>query len=710
MLWKPTDTIWTNNGNIGFIWSDVIDVSEITNYNIQIDDDSLFGSLLVDQIETDTNHAGVLGEGDWYWRVRAKDAAGNNGEWSTTNLIRIDTSTPTISGMMPPHNDIPPQTNVNFNWTVADISGANDSGVFSNWLEIDTNGDLNADVVYGFAGAATGQIHTFSGDATNRWRIVVQDIAGNSTSSGWSNVVIVTSIPIATLYYPIGGNKTNSLRPPFFWSRTASGDTNRIQISSSSSNFGTVDVDTNVLGSVTNIIPLKDLTEGTNWWRVITHRIGTSTWYTSTVAMFVIDTTGPPAVTALSPSTNWQTNSNIEFIWNSVSDVSGISNYLVQIDDDPDFSSPVTSILLGGTITNTNISVGDGKWFWRVIASDKLGNPGMTNSVTNKLYVDAAPPAVNLNTLTTIYSPDNITFAWDASDPGVGMTNCVLVISNKRTGSVIRKTNVVGTNINNYHGSFTTNLTYDNYQWSVTVFDKQFNRVTKVINDFVIRQYDVQLSDIKATDSIREITINNTAVKEKLAYNAGKITLNFEMSGKDVNTGSVVYLVYAFDREPTSADQKLKAIWINGTTLEVEIPSAVLEGNNGKVLYFKVEVDNHLIDNPQGDNNSWGFSLGEIKEQDECVTILNNVPSKTGDDRILIVYCVEATVHVNVSVYTINGELVRTIVDDVHEPDIYTKEWDVKNINGSPIGKGLYFMIVKRGDGQPIIRKILIIK
>ena len=40
---------------------------------------------------------------------------------------------------------------------------------------------------------------------------------------------------------------------------------------------------------------------------------------------------------------------------------------------------------------------------------------------------------------------------------------------------------------------------------------------------------------------------------------------------------------------------------------------------------------------------------------------------------------VKSTVNVNISIYTVTGELVVTIVDEIHEPEIYTREWILTN-------------------------------
>ncbi|MCJ7720077.1 MAG: hypothetical protein MUO36_01255 [Candidatus Hadarchaeum sp.] len=69
-----------------FVWTSVSDPSGVT-YQIQIDDNSDFGLPVYSVVDlTAITHTlpdeDALALGTYYWHVRAKDGAGNVGDWS----------------------------------------------------------------------------------------------------------------------------------------------------------------------------------------------------------------------------------------------------------------------------------------------------------------------------------------------------------------------------------------------------------------------------------------------------------------------------------------------------------------------------------------------------------------------------------------------------------------------------------------------------
>lgn len=67
-------------------------------YKVQVDNNSDFSSPEKDEYKTNTSYTPVLGEGNWYWRVRAKDSSGVWSNWSNSwsfNLVATPTPIPT---------------------------------------------------------------------------------------------------------------------------------------------------------------------------------------------------------------------------------------------------------------------------------------------------------------------------------------------------------------------------------------------------------------------------------------------------------------------------------------------------------------------------------------------------------------------------------------------------------------------------------------
>ncbi|MDA3835324.1 MAG: hypothetical protein PF495_18240, partial [Spirochaetales bacterium] len=91
---SPVDNYSTINTTITFDWSDVSDPggSGVGGYLLQVDDDINFGSINY----SSSTLAGasqaeiVFTEGDYYWRVRSSDTAGNYSLWSSTSALSIN--------------------------------------------------------------------------------------------------------------------------------------------------------------------------------------------------------------------------------------------------------------------------------------------------------------------------------------------------------------------------------------------------------------------------------------------------------------------------------------------------------------------------------------------------------------------------------------------------------------------------------------------
>jgi len=84
----------TNDNTPTLYWNDVGDAS---TYHIQIDNDENFSSLIIEESSLTSSvytSTSTLPEGVIYWRVKSKDAAGNESGYSVTDNFTIDTTVP----------------------------------------------------------------------------------------------------------------------------------------------------------------------------------------------------------------------------------------------------------------------------------------------------------------------------------------------------------------------------------------------------------------------------------------------------------------------------------------------------------------------------------------------------------------------------------------------------------------------------------------
>ena len=113
----------------------------------------------------------------------------------------------------------------------------------------------------------------------------------------------------------------------------------------------------------------------------------------------------PPAAPILEPIGDLENNLPI-FQWESVSDC---SYYILQYSNESDFSSPITINEIEPSEYDTNESLIDGDWYWRVKAVDQAGNQSEWSQI-DYFTVDTenACDSISLEPI-LIYPPDGMT-------------------------------------------------------------------------------------------------------------------------------------------------------------------------------------------------------------------------------------------------------------------------------------------------------------
>jgi predicted CXXCH cytochrome family protein len=71
-------------------------------------------------------------------------------------------------------------------------------------------------------------------------------------------------------------------------------------------------------------------------------------------------------------------------------------------------------------------------------------------------------------------------------------------------------------------------------------------------------------------------------------------------------------------------------------------------------------------------------------------------------------FAVPKATHIRLSVYTISGELVTTLVDDMMQAGRYRVTWDGQTINGTPVSSGLYLYRINAGDFVQTLKMVLL--
>jgi hypothetical protein len=63
---------------------------------------------------------------------------------------------------------------------------------------------------------------------------------------------------------------------------------------------------------------------------------------------------------------------------------------------------------------------------------------------------------------------------------------------------------------------------------------------------------------------------------------------------------------------------------------------------------------------------------------------------------------------VTVKIYNVTGQLVNTLVDEVHAPGVYRVHWSGRDLHGIPVASGVYFCQLRAGDFAKTTKMILV--
>jgi chitodextrinase len=387
VLTSPASAYLTNNTQPALVWNSV--TAGVT-YHVQIDNHSNFTSPELERSDT----AGITGftpsspialNGLYYWRVRAFNAVGEPGAWSTARYFTVDTVAPVAPLLsLPADNAAGIRSTPIFYWAVAATANAYQ-------FQIDDNSDFSSPT-YSTPDGTTipgTPITTVSVKPTGLsiltpyyWHVRARDAAGNW--GAWSasrTITILPTIPAApALIYPSIYGLTSDSTPTLTWGAVTDGVNYHIQVDNLST-FISPEAD-GYSGGATSFTPDTPIKpDGLYYWRVQAINASGESGAWSALRYFTVDTTAPSAPLLSSPIDNAAGIRAIPyFYWLAAATANA---YQFQIDDNADFSSLVYSTPDGITVPGTPVTVTYAKptglvvstpYYWRVRARDAAGN------------------------------------------------------------------------------------------------------------------------------------------------------------------------------------------------------------------------------------------------------------------------------------------------------------------------------------------------
>jgi parallel beta-helix repeat protein len=331
-----------------------------------------------------------------YYRVTAFDGAGvENQSFYSDSIVAIGTLHETqppadFTLLLPVAGTETQALTLTFRWS----NSSDSSPTLSYRLIIDT--DMAGASIVDTTIPDTDAVLTLAANDTYLWRVIALDTYGTTRTVGDSVFVLDTASPnVGAPSTPAASHETSATTIAFTW--TAGSDTHsgvrdyRLQIDTSGAFTAPLVDSLTPLTSGTRTLAPND----TYYWRLITIDDAGNTSASSS-RFVVVDTSTPAPISAIYPVALSETNAaSVGFSWTASADTgTGLAAYRLQIDTAGTFAGTLAADSdVAAASIDTAIAVGEGTWYWRVLARDDAGN---TSAYTTPLrfVVDRTAPII----------------------------------------------------------------------------------------------------------------------------------------------------------------------------------------------------------------------------------------------------------------------------------------------------------------------------
>ena len=377
----------TSNARPVLSWSASTGAS---SYVLQAATDAAFTNLVIDQAPAGTSFTpgSDLPEGTIYWRVAAKDAAGNQSAFSAAGSFEIDQTAPAVPVLIavPDPTGDARQT---MSWNAS-------AGASTYRIQVSTDAAFTT-TLFDQAGLATTSFTPTSDlpEGTIYWRVLATDAAANASafSAADSFDVDLTAPAVPTLNAVLP-DPTNNQRPELTWPAVTGAADYALQVSDTAFLHGGAQGENTVLfdGTVsgTSWTSTSDLPEGTIYWRLASRDdVGNQSAF-SAADDFTIDIT-PPAVPTLTPvSPDPTADVTPQLAWSAET---GAVAYRVQVSTDSGFATTLHDVSIAATTYTPGSALPEGTIYWRVASRDVADNDSEF-ATAESFDIDLTPPGV----------------------------------------------------------------------------------------------------------------------------------------------------------------------------------------------------------------------------------------------------------------------------------------------------------------------------
>jgi hypothetical protein len=105
----------------------------------------------------------------------------------------------------------------------------------------------------------------------------------------------------------------------------------------------------------------------------------------------------------------------------------------------------------------------------------------------------------------------------------------------------------------------------------------------------------------------------------------------------------------------------------------------------------------------------FAFEIHDIRLQRGSVTVLNNVIDPSKGETARLSYQIATEGAVTITVFTLDGNVVKRLYSGSRAVGDYSTAWDGKNLSGATVSRGVYFIRVV-GPGIDEIRKVMVVR
>lgn len=137
------------------------------------------------------------------------------------------------------------------------------------------------------------------------------------------------------------------------------------------------------------------------------------------------------------------------------------------------------------------------------------------------------------------------------------------------------------------------------------------------------------------------------------------------------------------------------------------IPITDPEIQPGSMVNFVIKIDGNEYDNK---GEPWKYKIKEYAVQPESkyTKSIKNMFDPTKGEKYHLIYKLNRKSFVNISIFSIRGELVRQLKHEVQDIGRWEVEWDGKNDTKKPVAMGLYLINIETAEYGDI-RKVIVV-